>query len=252
MMASWIKTNALAVLLLPACLTFQACSFHHQVHYGTQDVPTLSGGTLQGRSLVVRPFDDARDAALKAQTGGFDHPAVVTRQDDDWYVNSDDHYEPPVPTAVTAMVSEHLQATRLFRDVKVESTAPSDGLFLTGSIKRFEAYRDRELLKQGLAAQIGLLGLVMQATQDTAYEADAVLSDVTLTDTATGAIVWKGDASGHVQGAAPLESNGFAVYQHADLALKLAVQQLVDQLVAASIAPGAAAKTASTRPQMVP
>jgi hypothetical protein len=229
---SWPERSVAYALLLMVGIVIQGCGiFQHKVRYGTEDVPLLSGSAFQDRSLVVRTFDDKRDPELKAREGGTDHPAVVTRQDEDWYFNSDDHYDPPLPTAVTAMVKEHIEAARLFHDVQIGSSGPSGALVLNGSIRRFEAYRDREVVKQALATQMGLIGLVLQATDDSPYEADVQLTDVTLTDSA-GAILWKGDANGHVAGSSGLESSGMAVYRHADLALKLAVQQLVDQLAA--------------------
>jgi hypothetical protein len=188
---------------------------------------------------------------LKSKTGGAMDAAIVERNGDDFYFNSDDHYEPPVATAATSMLAKHIEATKLFRDVTISATPRDGALTMSGAIRRLEAYRDREIVKQAFAAQMGLVGMIIQATDDSTYEADALLGGVKLVDPATATVLWQGDAVGRVAGAAPLVASSLAVYQHADLALKLAVEQLVAQLaalppsVAAGDAPAGAAPPAA-------
>ena len=224
-----------ATVAAVSCVVVVACAApKRSIVYGLQDEPTRAGGALSTYSLAIEPFTDGRPEEDRNRHGSSSEPGVMQRDGDDWWVNSADHYDSPdVATAVTAMVSNHLRSAGLFRDVRLApGDVPAD-MRLSGTLRRFDGWHDRQAAKEALVAAQGLVGLVLGATVKSRYGGVASISDVRLVHVASGRVVWKGDIEGHADGSKRLlEVNKWNAYEQANDALKLAVRQLIEQLTA--------------------
>lgn len=234
-MQAWhaaMKNGFVAVALL-ACVGLAGCMPTPRIGYGLDDVPPLSGGRFAGSVLVVDGFADARDGdALSRRRRKVGGAAVVLRDDVEWFANTDDSYPvTSVATAISQTIVEHLGRTQMFREVRL---APADGdLRLSGTVAQFDGYEERDGTARNLVAMGGLVALGVGAGRRVRYEAAAVLKDVTLVQSGTPEPLWKGDLDGRVVGDNLLmNSQEHAVFVNANVALKLAVNQLVDRLVA--------------------
>ena len=206
------------------------CAAQQRITYDTTDVRLLGNGPLGAYRLLVRQFEEGRDADATTRRGDRFAAAQTEREGETWYTNSDDHYESPVCPAITTMVANHLRASHLFRDVMVSEDAatPSD-LILRGRIRQFDAFRMQRPVVEGFVAQPGLLWLIIGWAVKTQYKATTVLTDVRLDD-AEGAPLWHGDIDGGVDGKDSVINGQWAVYQEANLALKAATDKLLAML----------------------
>jgi len=216
-------TLALALLLAAGCARV--------VRYPLDDVPRLGGGPFAGGRLAVQELRDERTFPCFAPARPlFSQAAVIRRDGTDWYCNRDDEYEGrAVSQQVTAMLVEHLQATGLFAEVAAGDGGTAEYV-LSGALERFEGVRARHAVAEALAAQMGLLGFVAAATQRARYRGDARLGGLRLVRTADGAVLWEGSAEGSVEGTGSVSASEVAVYHHAEMALRAAVNRLVAQL----------------------
>ncbi len=207
-----------------------AALYKRDIRYGLDDVATYSGGPLNHQTLGVRELADERPDEIVRRQGSVDAAAVVERAGDDWYFNSDDHYKVrPVVSAITGMLVEHLAAAKLFKTAKLASDTSESDLILEGAVEYFEAYRDREVGKQALISQMGLIGLVIAATDKSPYKARVVLS-LKLRRGNDGATLWAGQVEETQKGEEPISTSSLEVYRHANDALKTAINRLLEQL----------------------
>jgi hypothetical protein len=223
----------LAIVLLLVALGVAGCPPTRRIGYGLEDVSRLGGGRFAQSVLVVEPFADARTAGARIRRQvTLDPAAIVVRGEDEWYANSDDAYVgPSVAMGVSQAIVDHLGRTRMFREVRL---GPGDGdLRLSGALAQFDGYEERDAAARSVVRMGGILPLIVGTTRRARHEATVVLKDVTLVDVPTQATLWRGDVDGHLEGDNVLiASNEAAVFVNANVALKLAVSQLVDRLVA--------------------
>jgi len=202
------------------------------ISYGVEDVPILAGGPLSRLSLAIRPFEDRR--AQDANTSTREIPSesgVNSRKSETWDVTRDSNHRPAVAVGITQMLAKHIAATQMFRQVTVSTTSPAEAdLVLTGTIRVFEGRKQSRPVAEALASQFSLVGAVTAATQDVRYEGDTDLADVKLIDVVMGAVLWQGDATGHVRGEAAVNADQAEIYRVANRSLRAAVSDLLHQL----------------------
>lgn len=250
--ASHITSHLAALVIgISTSLALVGCAVNRPIAYDLHGVPMLGGGPFAESVVRVQTFHDDREMDVKARHAPTMAVAVVDRAGDDWYCVSDDRFAPTVTAGVTDMVARHLDAAKLFREVAVQSgsAAPPAQYALSGTIRRFESCRQREMGKEVLVSQMGLIGLAIAATSKVDYDAHVELSDLRLIDTSTGATIWEATVLGEVQGQEPIDAYGWTVFDHANAALKAAVDQLVQRL--AAVDPKAVPSVAAEAPPAV-
>ena len=103
--AGTLRTLVLFLFSLALTCSIGCAGRKQKVEYDLDDISTYSTGSLSTSTLVVEPLVDARDEQLRSQRGTELEPAIVYRDNDDWHLNSDDHYKSPVGAAVTEMLA---------------------------------------------------------------------------------------------------------------------------------------------------
>jgi hypothetical protein len=223
-----MRARAVAIVLL---LPGVACSpVRYKVAYPLEDVTPVADGTLTGYTVTVATLVDGRAPDRRGSRAPSQRLAVITRDGDDWYVTTDDRYEnPAVAAAISDALAEHLRKAGVFRAVERDPTPAQ--LRLSGTLTRFDAHQDRHAGKEAFLAGGGLIPLVVAAGTDSRYDAVTTVDDVQLVDVATGTILWRGTLKGTTAGETALISNDpRQLYDHANVSLKAAVAQLVEQL----------------------
>jgi hypothetical protein len=247
------RQGVVACIAVVSALVVSGCAslYQRDIQYDLDDVTRLGGGPLHQQTLVIRELADKRPAEVVSRRGSYDNAAIVKREGDDWYFNSDDHYRTrPVTTAITRMLVEHVGAADLFEKVGMEGEMGRSDLILEGAIECFEAYRDREVGKQALVSQMGLIGMAIAATNKSPYEARVVLSDLRLVRRKDGVVLWQGRVEKATKGEEPISMSSLEVYRHANDALKGAVELLLNDLSRVTLPPDA--PLAGTRHDVFP
>jgi curli biogenesis system outer membrane secretion channel CsgG len=220
----------LRALLLVAVVAMTGCTTaRNKVAYDLTDVGPV-GGSLSARTVTVTTLTDGRPPdrrAARPEMGGL---AVVTRDDDDWYVTTDGGYEnPSVSAAVTDALVDHLRKASVFRSVEREPV-PGE-LRLSGTLRQFDGYEDRHRGKEIAMSQFGLVGLLVGTATDVRYDATTAIDALELVDVDTGTVLWTGRVEGKVTGDHALITRSHeAPFEQANLSLKTAVAQRIDQL----------------------
>jgi hypothetical protein len=205
--------------------------YQRELNYDLKDVTVLGGGPFSASTVLVERFDDARPVEQKSRRASWGSVAVAKRDNDDWYCTSDDRFkEEDLGEAIARVIARHIEASKLFGHVisKAESGVPD--YVLSGKIETFEACRQREVGKEVLVAQMGLIGMAIAAGRKVPYDASVVLGDLLLMHAATSTAVWQGTAVGNVKGEERIDPYGWTVFDHARDALKLAAGDAVEQM----------------------
>jgi hypothetical protein len=218
----------LSSLLSLMILFVSGCAVNKKIAYPVADIAPISSDRFSSSVVMVKPLVDERHPVAKA--GETTRPAMVKRDDSNWwFYNSDDHYRSePVAAQVTRMLIEHLNASHLFQNARpYDDNARSEAQWmLEGRITTFDAYKQRSMATQ-VGAQFGLIGALFTSGVQSEFEATTVLSNMKLTNTATNEVIWEGAARSTIRGMDSADPYGWAVYAVANASLKQAIDNLL-------------------------
>lgn len=216
-----------AVLCL---IVTSACAPRQTIKYPLDDVSAIPNSQFAKSVLAIKPFVDKRNP-LQTDCPRFDVSTVV-KNDTRYYYNCDNHYKTEsVAREVANAVAEHIKYSKLFDNAIVTDVpTPAADYLLTGRMAKFDGLKEFSV-GSIVAAQFGLIGaLVNLAMIDSKYEATTAFEGLEIVRLKDNVVVWRGDITGHIDGADTADPYGWSAYWKADLSLKDATSKLVSNL----------------------
>ena len=119
----------------------------------------------------------------------------------------------------------------MFHSVTLKDKARSDtDYILQGEIKTFEGYKEKSVAAE-VGASFGLIGMAATSGVTSQYEATTVLNNVKLIRRDSQETIWQGVIEGKIEGEDYADAQGLSAYTKANLSLKEAVNELIDELM---------------------
>jgi len=222
------------------------CTTIQEITYPITDIQTVANARFTGKSLTVKTFADAREttqtpppspSGITRSWASYDankwpkEERIIQSNGMDWYFNHNDNYRnKTISPGISQMIANHLNASHMFASVSFEGAGlPHSDYVLEGTIKKFEGYKEYSAAAL-LGRQIGPIGTVATAGVKSRYEGTTLLIDVTLIEGSSGKPVWQGTVQGHVEGVDYADASGWSAYLKANLSLKQAVDNLIQEL----------------------
>lgn len=205
------------------------CAPRQSIKYSMDDVTGLNNSPFAQSTLVLKTFGDHRKP-LETDCKKFD-VSTVRKNEKLYYYNCDNHYKSDsIARDITKVVAEHINKSKLFREVVLEDIPPSSAEYLLmGNITKFDGLKQFSV-GSVVAAQFGLLGALVNLAIDSNYEATTVLDGLQLVRLKDNTVLWKGDVTGHIEGADMADAYGWTSYHKANQSLKEANSKLVISL----------------------
>lgn len=225
-----MKTTKGILLILTGLLVLTGCS--QQITYSLDGIPKAVNSTFTSNTLGVEAFKDVRVKPSNKQALFGKVQRVTQRGGKDWWFNDDREYKNQcVAPWITEMIVKHLNQSELFRSVTLKENATSDtDYILQGEIKKFEGYKEKSIGAE-IGAQFGLIGAIATAGITNQYEATTVLNNVKLIRRDSQETIWQSVIEGKIEGEDYADAQGWSAYEKANLSLKDAVNQLIDELM---------------------
>lgn len=219
----------LTVLLVTAVAGAGSGCVARKVQYNLKGVTKFSASPWQDYSMSVAEIRDSRGPNPPATHEPLS-PALVREDPDNdgYYINSADHYDEPVPVGVKHMLVEHLRASGLFRGMTDDPRGAD--LVLTGTLRRLRARVAKHATAEFFAQQGGILTMPIAWAHKAKFDADASLLDLQLARAGSGEVLWRGAAVAHLTGERSVGKSPWIVYDHANDALRAAIENLVANL----------------------
>lgn len=239
---------SILALVAGCCVGFlftSGCARIQKITYSITDIQTVANARFTGKSLVVKTFADARETTQTASPSPsgitqswafrrsiwYKDKRIIKRNGVDWHFNHNDHYRNKnINPWISQMIANHLNASHMFASVSFEGARlPHSDYVLEGTIKKFEGCQKRSIAKE-VGASFALIGSLATMGVKSRYEGTTLLIDVTLIEGSSGKSVWQGTVQGHVEGVDHADAYGWAGYGKANLSLKQAVDNLIQEL----------------------
>ena len=238
-----ISILALVVGCSVGFLFTSGCKIIQKITYPITDIQTVANARFTGKSLAVKTFADARETTQRASPSGitqswvfrrsiwYKDKMIIKRNGVDWYLNHNDHYRNKnINPWISQMIANHLNASHMFASVSFEGAGlPHSDYVLEGTIKKFEGYKEKSAAAE-VGASFALIGGLATMGVKSRYEGTTLLIDVTLIEGSSGKSVWQGTVQGHVEGVDHADAYGWSAYAKANLSLKQAVDNLIQEL----------------------
>jgi len=227
-----MNTAKVILLILTGLLVLPGCS--QPITYSLDDIPKAVNSPFTSNTLGVEAFEDVRENIPVKQAwykSFYKERRITHRGGKGWWFNDDQEYKNKcVAPGITEMIVKHLNRSGLFHSVTLKEKARSDtDYILQGGIKTFEGYKEKSVAAQ-IGAQFGLIGALATSGVTSQYEATTVLNNVKLIRRDSQETIWQGVIEGKIEGEDYADAQGFSAYTKANISLKEAVNQLIDEL----------------------
>lgn len=224
----FLIAGGLVLSLTSACMPRQA------IKYPMDDITTSTNSPFAKAVLAVKPFEDHRKP-LRTDCPSME-VSKIEKEEKTFYFNCDNHYKSDlIAQEITKKVTDHLNKSQLFEKVILVDVPPSDAdYFLTGHISKFEGLKEYKL-SAVIASSFGLIGALLNLANDSNFEATTTFDNLQLIRTKDKVVIWRGDITGHIEGADTVDPYGWSSYLKANFSLKEANAKLVSQLSSINI-----------------
>jgi hypothetical protein len=217
-----------AIFLIAVSAT--AC-IKKSIKYSMDDVSVLSNSPFANVTLAVKPFEDQRKPLADCSGFGSDI-AKIDKDGKTFYYNCDKFYRSDsIALEITKTVTNHMNYSHLFNQVFLSDVpAPTSDYLLIGKVSRFDGLKEYKVGAE-IAQGFGLIGALINLAFKSDYEGTTNLDGLQLIRVKDKVVIWEGDVTGHIEGKDTVDPYGWISYQHANLSLKEATNNLINNLV---------------------
>ena len=219
------------VSIVVIAVMISGCVWNPKVGYPMADIPHEPHSPFSQTSLTILEFQDIREPVVSSgKSWGWE---TTEFSDTTWFYNSNDRYkEHVVAPWLTLAIYRHIVKSGLYNYVTISTTGAhiTTDYLLTGKIAKFNGYVEESTAAEILPMVFALVGELMLFATHSKYVAYAELRDVKVTHFPDDSVIWQGSEDGMVSGKEFPDSAGPTAYEHANEALKIVMDKLVNVL----------------------
>ena len=218
-------------LLLFALFLFVSCASTHRYKYSLENIQKLSKSHFSQYNLLVKLKDERKDIVPAQKRLDSNLLKREDKNGDDWYFNLEGKYEEgSASNWIRKLMIRHLNASKLFKKVQSYKGVDCTSYFiLEGDIITFQGLTEYSS-SAVTAAQFGLIGALVGSGIKAGYEAEIELKNFKLIEMPSNKIVWEGTIKKRIEGLDSADVYGWQAFQKADLSLKMAVNEIINQI----------------------